>query len=118
MKARTTSERRALSREITKAGRNFAPERSLNGKRVKTMLPKSYIPVPDVALAIEVRLVRKEGECTALFGDPGKRHVVVQRFKDDAYPLARRDTSALNFGGNLPSFDTIKDITHETILAL
>jgi SHS family lactate transporter-like MFS transporter len=33
--------RRSLSHETTRAGRRLAPERSVNGKRVRTMLPNA-----------------------------------------------------------------------------
>ena len=43
MKHTTRSVRRWLSRETTRAGRRLSPDRSVNGKRVRTMLPKANI---------------------------------------------------------------------------
>ena len=42
MKHTTRSVRRWSSRETTGAGRRLSPDRSVNGKRVRTMLPKAY----------------------------------------------------------------------------
>ena len=41
MKHTTRSARRWLSRETTSAGRRLSPERSVNGNRARTMLPKA-----------------------------------------------------------------------------
>jgi hypothetical protein len=119
MKAKTTSTRRPLSRDTTRAGRSLVAERSVKGNEIKTMLPKSAIAFFDVGDSVKVGLVGQPVEGSALFRHLRDRHVVgADGLENHAHPLARLNAASRHFGLHLSGFDIFQYLSHGRILSL
>jgi hypothetical protein len=101
---------------MTSAGRSLLPVKSVNGKRVRTTLPKSNIRALDIRLAVKVRLVGKKVESGALLRHSGERHIIVEGFDHDPKSLTWRDAAALDLAGQLFGLDIFQYIAHWRML--
>jgi hypothetical protein len=112
MNARITSARLALSRDTTRAGRNFSPDRSVNGNLVRTTLPNLNIRVLDIGLAVQLRFVRKEIKGPAFLGHFCERQVGGERFYGDPDALMLQNSAAFNFLRKIANLDIFQNVAH------
>ncbi|MEO5338313.1 MAG: replication initiation protein [Magnetospirillum sp. WYHS-4] len=113
MNARTISSLVSLSREMTRAGRSLAPERSVKGNVTKTILPNSNIALFDIGQGVDIRLVLQPVESAAFLCHAGNGEFFSLDFlEDDAHMLAGLDAPSRHFREDLAGFDILKNLLH------